>query len=760
MLNKKHLINIYNFNDLTHYYVYKSILFLSIFVINTALGQNSKSKNTVLEKEKSITLKQIVVEGKKPPITFKVDKQVFKASQFSNASSGTGIDVIRNLPSVSVNGQGEISFRGSSSFLVLINGKPTQGDASMILSQLSAASIENIEVITSPSAAFDSDGKAGIINIITKTGTENGLMVQTNLTGGLPPLNDFNNRRNPQRYGVDFSAGYRMNKWDISGGLNYLRNDIAGQREGDVYTIINNIKTRFPSLGERSFNRYNYGGRFSASYTANKYNIVSFSFYNGKKYQSRVADILYNNTKENIQLGTLSSFSYFNENDQQKSGQFTLANLDYVHEFNDASKIIFSGLFENADLVNNVYNNNIRNIESLDTLQYTKNQGKNPLNAYRIKADYNKELGTGVFQMGYQYRYDKQSGEFLYQTKLLGTNSFIFNPEFTSKIEVKNNIHAAYIQYSGTSSKLSYNGGLRLENIKRDLSFSNNSDKKNLSLTNLFPSALFKYQASKKAGVKMSYTRRIKRTNNFELNPLPEREHSETLEQGDAELLPELISTFETGFEQTFAKGSFYATAYYQDVKNPIQRVNKIFNDTILNRVFTNAGRANQVGIETNYTYQINKIWSSLIGGNIYRYGIKGSLFNNTIDVKNSSWVYSINATESFSLPQNWLVQFSINFISEKATAQGEDSRFLTPHLTIKKSSKDKRWNGQLQWLNLDPGFNQSNRQRITTYGSDFYSTTNYVYEVNQLQLSIGYNLTKKNRKINLPVSEIGEKEF
>ena len=740
--------------------MHKSILFLSIFVINTALGQNSKSKDTVLEKEKSITLKQIVVEGKKPPITFKVDKQVFKASQFGNASSGTGIDVIRNLPSVSVNGQGEISFRGSSSFLVLINGKPTQGDASMILSQLSAASIENIEVITSPSAAFDSDGKAGIINIITKTGTENGLMVQTNLMGGLPPLNDFNNRRNPQRYGVDLSAGYRMNKWDISGGLNYGRNDIAGQREGDVYTIINNIKTSFPSLGERSFKRYNYGGRFSASYTANKYNTVSFSFYNGKKYQSRVADILYNNSKENIQLGTLSSFSYFNENDQQKSGQFTLANLDYAHEFNDASKIIFSGLFENADLVNNVYNNNIRNSGSLDTLQYTKNQGKNPLNAYRLKTDYIKKIGEGLFQMGYQYRYDIQSGEFLYQTKLLGTNSFILNPEFTSKIEVKNNIHAGYIQYSGSSSKLSYNGGLRLENSKRDLSFLNNSDKKNLSLTNLFPSALFKYQAWKKAGVKMSYTRRIKRTNNFELNPLPEREHSETLEQGDAELLPELISTFETGIEQTFAKGSFYATAYYQDVKNPIQRVNKVFNDTILNRVFTNAGRANQVGIETNYTYQINKIWSSLIGGNIYRYGIKGTLFNNSIAIQNSSWVYSINATESFSLPQNWLLQLSINYISEKATAQGEDSRFLTPHLTIKKTSKDKRWNAQMQWLNLDPGFNQSNRQRITTYGSDFYSTTNYVYEVNQLHLSIGYNLTRKNRKINLPVSEIGEKEF
>lgn len=202
-MNKKHLKNNYTFKDSTNNYVHKSILFLSIFIFNTALSQDTKSRESIVENEKSIKLKQIVVEGKKPPITFLVDKQVYKANQFGNANSGTGVDLIRNLPSVSVNGQGEISLRGSSSFLVLINGKPTQGDPSNILSQLSAASIENIEVITSPSAAYDSNGKAGIINIITKTGTENGLMVQTNLMGGLPPLNDFNNRRNPQRYGLD-----------------------------------------------------------------------------------------------------------------------------------------------------------------------------------------------------------------------------------------------------------------------------------------------------------------------------------------------------------------------------------------------------------------------------------------------------------------------------------------------------------------------------------------------------------------------------
>jgi ferric enterobactin receptor len=102
----------------------------------------------------------------------------------------------------------------------------------------------------------------------------------------------------------------------------------------------------------------------------------------------------------------------------------------------------------------------------------------------------------------------------------------------------------------------------------------------------------------------------------------------------------------------------------------------------------------------------------------------------------------------------------SVNYLSLRATAQGEDGYFLTPNFTLKKTSMDKRWSFQLQWLNMDAGLKKSNRQRITTYGADFYTTTNYIYETDQVQLSLSFNLLRKNRKINLPVSEIGEKEF
>jgi outer membrane receptor protein involved in Fe transport len=708
----------------------------------------------------SASLAEIVIKGKKPPVSFKVDRQVFKAAQLSNASAGNGVDVLKNLPSVSVNGQGEISFRGSNSFLVLVNGKPTQGDPAFVLSQLSAASIENIEVITSPSAAYDADGKSGIINIITKTGVDNGWMIQANGMLGTPPINNFENKRHPQRYSADISAAYRNYKWDISGGVNYLRNDIAGFREGDVYTIINNIKTSLPSNGERSFYRYNYGGRIAALYMIDKKNTLSGGFYSGKKFQSREADLFYNNSKTNQLFGVTTNFNYYNANEQQKLGIFSLGNLEYIHQFSKDSKLTVAALYEKANLSGTTTNNNLKGFGSKDTIQYTVNPNTNPLNAYRLKADYNQKLGKGNIQMGYQFRYDTQLGNFLYLTKNLGTNLFSTDPLFTSSVAVYNRIHGVYVQYGATQKKLTYNGGLRLEHSNRDLYFSRYGEEKHQSLTNLFPAFQLRYAAWNKGIVKFGYNRRIKRTNNFELNPLPEREHSETLEQGDPNLLPELTGTFETGLEQTFKKGSFFVTLYAQNILNPIQRVNRPYNDSILIRAFTNAGKATQVGLETNFTYQATKWWTSVIGGNVYKYSIKGNIFSGAIAVDNSSWVYSINSTQSFTLPKSWAIQFSINYLSLRATAQGEDGRFVTPNLSIKKTSADKRWNVQLLWLNMDGGLKISNIQRITTRGSNFYTTTNYIYEPDQLQLTVGFNLSKKNRKINLPVSEMGEKEF
>jgi ferric enterobactin receptor len=729
--------------------------------IAVVLKDGKQYVGTILLTAKLGSLTEVIVKGKKNPLLFKIDKQVYAANKYTNAAGGTATDILRNLPSVTVNGVGDILFRGSTSFLVLINGKPTQGEPAFVLSQLPAGSVENIELITSPGAAYDADGKAGVINIITKNNVQDGWLLQANAMGGLPPLKNYNNGRTPKRYSFDVTTGFRKNKWDISAGINYLRNDIAGNRDGDVITIINNVKTNFPSYGERSFKRYNYGGRIAINFEADKNNNFSVGFYSGEKYQSRIADILYNNSRQNNTTGAvISNFTYFNSNDQQRSGRFTLASADYMHKFSATAKISFSALYERANLFGITYNRNLRAQNSTDTLQYTENPYTNPLDAYRIKADFTKQYGRGSLQAGYQFRYDVQDGNFVYKVKVLGTNQFVIDPLFTSNVKAANYIHAGYVQYSGAVNKLNYTTGVRLEQSERTLNFSANNGKEVLQLLNLFPSIQLRYKAWNKGIVKLAYNKRIKRTNNYELNPFPEREHSETLEQGDAKLLPELIANIEAGIEHSFLKGNVFATVYYQTTTNPIQRVNKVFNDTILNRVFTNAGKATQVGIEANINYEIASWWNTVVGGNMYKFQIKGNLYGNTVAINNSSCVYSINSTQSFSLPKNWSMQLSINYLSLRATAQGEDSYFFTPHFTVKKITANRRWAFQLQWLNMDAGLNTSNRQRITTRGIDFFTTTNYIYETDQLQLSVSFNISKKNRKLSLPQSEIGEKEF
>jgi len=122
--------------------------------------------------------------------------------------------------------------------------------------------------------------------------------------------------------------------------------------------------------------------------------------------------------------------------------------------------------------------------------------------------------------------------------------------------------------------------------------------------------------------------------------------------------------------------------------------------------------------------------------------------------------VYSLNITNTVNMGKNWSTQLGVNYLSLRATAQGEDGAFLTPSLTVRKVTKDKRWTFAGQWLFMDAGLGISNRQRISTWGRDFYTTTNYIYEPDQFQLSAGFQLQRRNRKVSLPQSEITEKEF
>ncbi|MBK0382016.1 TonB-dependent receptor [Pedobacter sp. SD-b] len=727
----------------------------------------NKQMGLIGVKPTSTFLKEIAVTGKRAGNLNKIDKQTYRADQFEAAKGGSAVDVLKNLPSVAVSGQGEISVRGATGFQVMINGKPVLSDAQTILSQLPANSLENVELITAPSAKYDADGKAGIINIITKKGANDGITFTANAQGGLPSTTDYNNLKQPQRFGGDATLNFRKNKWDISVGGNYTRNDTEGFREGDVFVKnrTENTITRLPSEGERSFNRYNYAGRANIGYNIDGNNTLSLGFFAGKKFQDRLAALDYHNTTSDLTTNALlKSNPYYNNNLETKEGNFTLGNLDYSHSFKDKSTLSTSFLYEKDNLYGNDRNLNLKSdAPNAALIQLVYNPYTKPLEGYRFKIDHAIALGKGKLESGYQFRYDTQEGNYGYEIDPVPATPDY--DRFIGSAKSKNIINAFYSQYSGKASKLEYVGGLRYEYSKRTVDLVKNTSVQpshQLNLSNLFPSANILYSFSDFWKLKAGYSKRIQRTSNNELNPIAEREHSESLEQGDPDVLPEFVNLTELGLIKNFNKGSVFATAYYQQVKNPIQRVNSIYADSILNRLFTNAGKARSLGLEIGTNYQVNKWWNFYVGGNVYNYRIKGDLtiLGTTTPIYNQTWVYSVNANTNFQLAKAWSLQANVNYLSNRPTAQGEDSRFLSPNMSLKKSFLDGRFAATFQWQNIDLGMKESNRQRITTSGADFYTTTNYIYEPDVLIINLSFNLDKLKTKDKLPKTEFGDKEF
>lgn len=736
------------------------------FIFELVIDNNQKvlQLDTIKLKQAGDILGEVIVTGRKQlSIANKLDKQIFRADQFESAKGGTAIDVLKNLPSVALNSAGEITVRGATGFLVLLNGKPVLTDAQTVLSQLPANTVENIELITAPSAKYDADGRGGIINITTKKGSTDGVELQVNILGGMPSTTNYNNKEQPKRFGGDISLNYRKKAWDFSVSLNYNQNDANGQRLGDVFTInsVNNTRTRFPSEGERSFDRYNYGIRTALTYNPNKRSSFNMGFFASKKYQQRRADIFYNNSTEDLIAGnTIRQFSYYNSNLQNKEGRFILGSIDYMYTFKSNSKISASAIYEQADLYGNTINQNLDAQTKTTLFQLVTNPYTNPINGYRLKIDYSANIGNAKLEAGYQFRDDQQNGRFDYFVSPQSNQPDIF--KFSGTARSANQVNGFYVQYAGTNDKLQYTTGLRYEISKREVFLSSDPNPHYLNLSNLFPSINLMYTFNNSWNLKAGYSKRIQRNNNFELNPIPEREHSETLEQGDPDLLPQFIDLFELGINHSFKRGSFFSTIYYQNIKNPIQRVNSVYADTILNRVFTNVERASLIGVELGGSLKFTQWFSMYLGANIYKYSINGALnvLGSLSQINNANWVYSVNLNNNFNLGKNWTVQTGLNYLSARPSAQGEDSRFFNPSTAFKKTFMDGKMSIGLQWQNMNLGFLNANQQRITTWGRDFYTTTNYIYETDIFLINFNYSLNRRTYKTKLPISEISEKEF
>ena len=709
-------------------------------------------------------LEEVVLNSNISSIQSKIDRQVYAASEFSIAKGGNASDLIRNIPSISINAIGEISVRGSSGFVVLLNDKPIQSDVQSLLNQIPANSIKNVEVITAPSAKYDAEGKAGIINILTLKNTFEGDYFQVNTLLGAPSIQDYENAESAQRFGADITYNTVREKWNLSTGFSFQRNDISGRREGDVYTIIGDKYTRFPSDGERSFDEVNYSGRLTADYQLSENDLISLGLFAGKRTKDRTADILYY-ANYAIISDIKYEFQYYNENLRIRKSDFVLGSLDYEHNFENKAELTSSILYEYTLLGGPTTNRNLGHPDNSIIYQDEYNTNDNPLYGLRINLDYKfKPLSIGTLEMGYQYRNLDHTGDFVYERKNNATQIFELIPDFSSEVNLKRSIHAGYLQFNGSIEKWVFAMGFRLENMERELNLKDKTgfldEDYSLGFTKLFPSASLNYEVNENTNIKLAYSKRIERTTTFKMNPFPEREHSETLEQGDPNLHPELIDQVEVGFNFKNNNGdSFFSNIYYRNVDNLINRVNTIYNDTILNRIYSNVGNAKAFGGELGTEFTVAKKLKTFASFNLYNYQIDGEFDKSPISSMGT--IFSLNLNSTYSFSGNTFAQFNYNYLSNRITAQGKDSRFYSPNLTLTKRFWNNQLTASLQWKNMDMGLMNTNEQRITTSRPDkFYTTTNYVYEVDMILFSLSYNFNNRNNTAKFIDSEFGKREF
>lgn len=765
----------------------------SYYLEASFLGYTTKTISSVLVSKKGAKidlgtiqlslgnqLNEVVIQAERLAVVHKIDRQVFDTKKYQNSEGGSAVDVVKNLPSVTVDGQGEISVRGSQGFSVLINGKPTQGDASAILAQLPANALESVELITAPSAKYDPEGKGGILNIITKKGATNGTYAQVNVRGGFPSIEEYNTKEAAQRYGIDATLNKRTDKWNFSLGASYQRNDKTGRREGDMFIVneAENKTTFLPSDGERSFDEISYNGRFNVDYTPNKRDSYSIGFFAGKHTKDRLADIVYYDNHAVSPIGSnsrLYTFKYYNHNLRIRKGDFALGSFDYEHKFNNESKLSTSFLYEYTFLGGPTENDNLGHPDNSIVYQQEYNTNDNPLYGTRVNIDYAfKPFSFGTIEAGYQYRNLDHTGEFVYQ------RDGVLVPEFSSDVSLNRTIHSGYGQLTGAQNKWDYAAGVRLESMDREYTESLKSEvlpsTYKYDFVKLFPSASLQYEINAKTKLKTAYSKRVERTTTFKMNSFAEREHSEVFEQGDNKLEPEFIDLVEVGITKKLKHGnSFFATAYYRHVENVINRVNVLAYqengaviDTIINRVYSNVGKSNSYGLEIGATIKPSKNWSNFIGANVYSYNINGALnFNHrdgvlrTYDINSKATIYSVNLNSTYNFWENASVQFSFNYLSDRNTAMGEDSRFYSPNLTFRKAFLDNKLTATLQWQNIDMGMLNTNEQRITTSRpGQFYTTTNYRYEVDMVSLNLSYTFNANKNKSKFIDSEFGKREF
>ncbi len=586
---------------------------LLLFAAASREKNEAKDLGNITLLQEAQVLSTVVVTAEKQAMVMGIDRRVFNVDQSLTATGGTATDVMKNIPSVTVDVDGNVTLRNSTP-QVFVDGRPTI----LTLNQIPASDIEKVELITNPSAKFDAASTGGIINVVMKRNKRVGINGIVSAGAGYPGILNGNTSLNMRQNKFNFFATGSYNQ---SGG----KADGKTLRQNKRNGVIENY---FNQFSEEKRKRRFYSARFGADFFMDNRNTFSITqgfvqgtFDNAEKQDQEFL----NNNQAPERFGLRSSES---ENNFSRYN----TQLNFAHKFPQQGKELSANINYNygkgnsaTDILNSFYSPDGTLISDPAVV---KNKGSNNNDQVTLQLDYvqpqgeHTKLETGLrsYINNFQNQFDARSLNNGVETSLSLSNN----------IEYREMVNAIYVTYSSKIKTFSYQAGLRAEHSRFDGTLLDTGKEfgydypANLArlFDALFPSLFLTKTISEGKEIQFNYSRRISRPNFWQLNPFVNINDPLNISQGNPELKPEFTNSFELNYSQQYNKGNFLASVYYRNTEGDITRYSDTIStaqyqqlneaaiapNAILN-TFINAQNMNRLGAEFTVQHKINELF-------------------------------------------------------------------------------------------------------------------------------------------------------
>ena len=626
------------------------------------------------------SLEGVDVVGQSAEVEIRLDKRVYNVSKNNLIRGGTVSDVLENVPSVSVDIDGNIELRGNNNVRILVDGKPSGliGLGGIdALTRLPAESIEKVEVITSPSARYQAEGTTGIINIILAKRFLKGLNGVFNLSAG---RND--------TYSGSANLNYRKGKFNFFTNSGYSDRTNKGRAVQDnVYTDPLESVERY--VEERQFNRRRQGFNVNIGldYQMTEKTSLTMSYLTNE----RDGDDSTINEQSQYQIdGVLVTNRYEKEIDREDSNQFS---VDFEHQFNKQGHKLTATLQteKNDETETSDINSFFENGQPSDDSEINRTVENQERNLAQLDYVFPIDKNT-QFEAGYRGTDNKRKIDF--EVQIIDENdNATLDENLSNVLDFNQEVHALYSQYGKKFNTFSFLAGLRFENTRIFVEqLDSSSPLNNKSYNDYFPTLNLGWEISPTASITLGYNRRISRPNAWTLNPFQSRSSKTSYFQGNPKLDPSYSNGIDIGYLKQFKKVTLNSSVYYRKSTDAVSRVAIVTDETVfvngietpvIRRLPINLGTEEQFGVEFNTSLRLIEGMRTNASVNFFRRIEKGNYQGISYDSNNTSW--SGNLSNSYRLPFAVQSQFSVRYRGPNESSFGKSKGFLYTDLALSK---------------------------------------------------------------------------